>query len=86
MRRLTANLHPNPVDAKCRMELLASLVKGICIAAWGIHGKWQRQDEEVVDRFKEFNVPLYMLGMTKKGHPRHPLYVKSSGIPERWMV
>jgi hypothetical protein len=31
-----------------------------------------------------WNLPLHHLGLTKDGHPRHPLYVKGSTLPAPW--
>jgi hypothetical protein len=48
------------------------------VAAWGAGC----HDADVAKRLtitaKGYGVPLYCLGTTKDGHPRHPLYVKSN--------
>lgn len=53
------------------------------VAAWGASvpflGTRPTRDEEVISRvIKERRVPLYSLGRTGDGHPRHPLYVPAS--------
>ncbi len=61
------------------------------ILAWGNHGTWQQQDLHILQLLKNYShpswcafpsagnprgvAPLYCFGMTKKGCPRHPLYV-----------
>ena len=54
----------------------------IVIAAWGVHGSLADRDQSVVsllgDRFS-------CLGLTKHGQPRHPLYLKRTACPKRWI-
>ncbi len=51
------------------------------ILAWGNHGTWQKQDLYVLQLLKNYN-HLYSLGITKKGCPRHPLYLRSTIKPQ----
>ena len=44
------------------------------ILAWGNHGRWRKQDLYVLQLLKTYK-HLYSLGITKKGCPRHPLYL-----------
>ncbi len=53
---------------------------GWTIAAWGVHGALAGAGQEAARRPGE----LWHLGLTKAGHPRHPLYVAYSRAPERW--
>ena len=50
---------------------------GLIICAWGAHGSHIGQDETVRGWLEIFGKPLYALGLTKDGKPRHPLYLKS---------
>jgi hypothetical protein len=45
----------------------------LIVAAWGIHGTHRRRGEDVAARWQEAKC----LGVTKDGHPRHPLYIPS---------
>lgn len=45
------------------------------VAAWGAHAKPERV-QRVLEIVRAHSVPLYCLGTTKAGAPRHPLYVK----------
>jgi hypothetical protein len=53
---------------------------GLVVAAWGAikapYG-WDGRAECV----RELLMPMHALGLTKDGHPRHPLYVKASTCP-----
>ncbi len=46
------------------------------VAAWGAGCHDPDTAKRLCITAKGFGVPLYCLGMTKDGHPRHPLYVK----------
>ena len=56
-------------------------VAGMTVAAWGVHGGHEGRGRELARRITE---PLYHLGLTKDGHPRHPLYVSFATAPEEW--
>lgn len=44
------------------------------VAAWGVHGAWRSRDDAVLHLLAD--VEMRCLGLTKHGHPRHPLYVR----------
>lgn len=48
---------------------------GVIVCAWGAHGAHLGQDETVLGWIGDQR--RYALGLTKEGHPRHPLYVQS---------
>ena len=50
------------------------------ILAWGNHGTWLKQDLYTLKLLKNHN-HLYSLGITKRGCPRHPLYLRSTIEP-----
>ena len=35
--------------------------------------------------WRDTGLPLYHLGLTKAGHPKHPLYIGYDRQPERWV-
>ena len=45
------------------------------LAAWGVHGGWRGAGAEAERWLRERGVRLHTLGLTRDGHPRHPLYV-----------
>ena len=55
---------------------------GIIIAAWGINGCHNGRDKEVVRMIGN----LHHLGLSKDGHPRHPLYLKNDLKPVLWQA
>ncbi len=54
------------------------------IAAWGVHGTHREADEIAKRQLAETSTPILHLGLTKDGHPRHPLYVPYAQPPVRW--
>lgn len=52
------------------------------LAAWGVHGDHQDRAGHVLRLLAFFNVPLYCLGTTQGGHPKHPLYLRRDAKPE----
>lgn len=54
------------------------------VAAWGVHGRHRGRDAEVLRMFDRWNMnlPLSHLGLTKGGHPKHPLYLKADTKPQ----
>ncbi|TCL01295.1 hypothetical protein BXY66_2607 [Shimia isoporae] len=56
----------------------------VIIAAWGAHGDHLNRGFEMRDVLAGTNRPISHLGLTKHGHPRHPLYIAYATQPERW--
>jgi hypothetical protein len=54
----------------------------ITIAAWGCHGDHLGRANQVIPWLRN----LHHLGLTKSGHPRHPLYLPKDTKPIRWEV
>ena len=54
------------------------------LAAWGVHGAHREQGDETLAILRTSGKPLYHLGLTKHGHPRHPLYISYETRPTRW--
>ena len=64
--------HPEPIGSENDTWLFRlSHQAGIVVAAWGTKGAYQHRDEDVYAMLKN----LYCLGLTKAGHPKHPLYL-----------
>ena len=55
------------------------------IAAWGAHGDHLNRGAEMQKVLRETGRPVHCLGVTKKGHPRHPLYIAYAQEPEIWI-
>lgn len=56
----------------------------VVICAWGSHGAHQGRGQAVATLLRETGRPLFHLGLTRDGTPRHPLYVAYSQRPETW--
>ena len=54
---------------------------GVIVAAWGVHGSLAGRDQAVK---RLLPGRLSCLGLTREGHPRHPLYLKQSLFPSLW--
>jgi hypothetical protein len=54
------------------------------IAAWGTHGAHLERGPSVEHLLRETKQPLFHLGLTKDGHPKHPLYIAYTQQPEPW--
>ena len=80
---LTLNHSDNPVGVHNQRYFNEVIPHaGIVIAAWGAHGSHIGQDETVLGWIEErTNLPVQCLGITKEGHPRHPLYLPSTARP-----
>lgn len=51
------------------------------VAAWGDHRAIGQRDRDVM---RLLGAELYCIAMTKRGRPRHPLYLKSSSPVASW--
>ncbi|MDQ2094865.1 DUF1643 domain-containing protein [Rhodalgimonas zhirmunskyi] len=54
------------------------------IAAWGTHGAHLERGAQVERLLRDTGLPIFHLGLSKHGHPKHPLYIAYSQQPERW--
>ena len=72
---------PDPIGAE-NDRYLASLGQRVdhIILAWGNWGTLQNRSHSAMPLLVQS--PLYCLGLTKTGQPRHPLYLKAALAPE----
>ncbi len=54
------------------------------LCAWGNHGLHLDRGAAVVDLLRKTGAPLFHLGLTGQGQPRHPLYVGYDQQPQLW--
>ncbi|MCA0920549.1 DUF1643 domain-containing protein [Pseudooceanicola nanhaiensis] len=54
------------------------------LAGWGFHGAHMGRDAEVATLLRGTGRPLHVLGLTKAGQPRHPLYISYDTVPLAW--
>ncbi|HEX9858406.1 MAG TPA: DUF1643 domain-containing protein [Paracoccaceae bacterium] len=54
------------------------------ICAWGSHGAHLDRGNQVAALLRATGRPLWHLGLTKAGQPKHPLYIGYDQKPELW--
>ena len=54
------------------------------ICAWGTHGAHLDRGVAVLALMRDTGRDLYHLGLSKEGHPRHPLYIAYAEQPRLW--
>tara|TARA_R110002096_G_scaffold52222_11_gene136228 strand:+ start:2554 stop:3072 length:519 start_codon:yes stop_codon:yes gene_type:complete len=54
------------------------------ICGWGSHGAHLSRGAAVEGLLRATGLPLWHLGLTRAGAPRHPLYIAYTRQPERW--
>lgn len=77
------------LDAPEGPDNMASILEGMewadmVICAWGTHGAHRGQGGRVAAALQATGKPLYHLGLSKAGHPKHPLYIAYSRQPQLW--
>ena len=75
--------HPEGPDNR-KILLNTARTADLIIAAWGAHGDHRGQGETIKDLLRQAGLHPYHLGLSKHGHPRHPLYVAYARQPDRW--
>ena len=54
------------------------------ICAWGTHGAHLDRGTAVEALLRATKLPLFHLGLSKAGYPKHPLYIAYSEQPRLW--
>ena len=54
------------------------------VAAWGANAREAHVVDTTVAAIHQVGEPVHMLGLTSKGHPRHPLFVPKVAKPIVW--
>lgn len=54
------------------------------VCAWGTHGAHLARGPAVEALLRATGKPLWHLGLSKAGHPKHPLYIGYDRQPEPW--
>lgn len=54
------------------------------IAAWGTHGAHLNRGPQVARLLRATGHRIYHLGLSKAGHPKHPLYIAYDQQPQLW--
>ena len=54
------------------------------LAAWGTHGAHQDRGPQMATILHDTDKPVFTLGLSKHGHPKHPLYISYAQPLIRW--
>ena len=77
--------HADPVGPDNDYYLCRVAVEyGPIICAWGANADSERV-RHVVAMLRKYGAQLWCLGVTKDGHPRHPLYVRGNTEVIEWV-
>ena len=76
--------HPDPRGPENDRYLLEFCGSHKAIACWGVGGEMGREGERVRAMLMHHGCELFHLGLTRGGHPRHPLYLPASAEPVEW--
>lgn len=56
------------------------------ICGWGTHGAYLDRGAKVEAMLRQYRRPLFSLGLSKAGHPKHPLYIAYCEQPHVWIA
>jgi hypothetical protein len=79
--------HPEPVgSANDRAIVDACAWADQIVCAWGVHGEHLDRGPKVEALMRGTGAKLHTLGLTRQGHPRHPLYISYAARPQPWLA
>lgn len=64
----------------------AALWADLVVCAWGTHGAHMNRGAAVATLLRATKRPLATLGLSKAGHPKHPLYIGYAVQPTPWEI
>lgn len=62
----------------------AALWAQLVLCAWGTHGAHLNRGADAERLLRATGAPLFHLGLSKAGHPKHPLYIGYAEQPRPW--
>ncbi|MBF9045877.1 DUF1643 domain-containing protein [Rhodobacterales bacterium LSUCC0031] len=75
----------DPVGPENDAAILASLPwADDVICAWGTHGAYRERGAQVARMLRGAGAHLLHLGLSRDGHPKHPLYIGYHVLPQPW--
>jgi hypothetical protein len=77
---------PSPVGPENDAWIARAAIEAdLVVAAWGVHGALHDRGAHVAALLRaNARGPLLVLGLTKHGHPRHPLYLPHAAKLVSW--
>jgi hypothetical protein len=79
-------VHPDPVGGPANDAAIVAAARwaGGAVCAWGTHGSHLARGQAVERLLRATGLPLRVLGLSKDGHPKHPLYIGYAVQPVPW--
>jgi len=79
-------LEPIGIDNDPAIYAATQYASGMVVAAWGTQGAHVNRGRRVLEllRYTADVYPLWCLGVTRDGHPKHPLYLPNTANPIRY--
>ncbi|UWQ19454.1 DUF1643 domain-containing protein [Jannaschia sp. M317] len=80
--------HAEPVGGAANDDAIrqAAIWADLVVCAWGTHGAHLDRGPQVERLLRATGRPLCHLGLSKAGHPKHPLYIGYAVQPVPWDV
>ena len=78
--------HPEPVGRPENDDAIRTAADwaDVTVCAWGTHGAHLSRGPEVEAMLRAAGHALLTLGLSKAGHPKHPLYIGYATAPQPW--
>lgn len=78
---------PRPIGPENDATLLQAVAwADTIVAGWGAHGAHMDRGAQVAALLGQSGRAVHHLGLTKAGHPRHPLYIAYHQQPQLWLA
>lgn len=83
--------HADPIGLQCNDDYARAAIQsveataGIVVCAWGARGGYLLRDVAMLRLIRSTGMTPHVLGLTRGGHPRHPLYMPRDAIPRPWL-
>lgn len=78
---------PRPIGPENDATLLHAVAwADTIVAGWGAHGAHMDRGAQVAALLGQSGRAVHHLGLTKAGHPRHPLYIANHQQPQLWLA
>lgn len=84
-RQLYKHAGPSGGEENDKVISLCAEAASLIVAGWGVHGSHRGRDKEVLKLLRAAR-PVHCLGVTKDGHPRHPLYIPNETRPQLYRL
>jgi len=84
-KRMRAEVDPiGPGNDAAILSSVQAWAPDQVICAWGTHGAHMGRGLAVEQMLRTVGIPLWHLGLTAAGHPKHPLYISYGHQPQPW--